>query len=481
MEQQSIKKNVVLSTIYQILLMISPIITTPYISRVLGPEGNGIYSYTHSYQIYFSMIAALGTASYGQREIARNRDDRNELSKLFWEIEFLTCITTGVSIMLWFFFISLQKTYIVIYLIMTLNLINTLFDISWFFSGLEQFQYIISINALFKILGIVLQLVLVKDKQDIAVYICILCVTTLMGTMSMWLALPKFLEKISFRNINILRHFKETLIYFIPTISISVYTVLDKTLIGLITNDPKENGYYEQANKVIGILKSLTFVSLNNVLGPRNSYLYTNNKFDEIKLRIMESIEYILFIGIGICFGLIAISDRFVIWFFGNDFSRVAYILIIFSPIIVIIGISNCLEHQYYTPAGFRKKSAYFILIGAGTNFALNLFLIPQYGSYGAAFASVVAEVVITVLYIKYCNGFLTLKALINKMWKKLVGALVMFSAMEIFGNLKVSDLLSITLQLIIGGCLYIGLLLLLNDSFTKTLMQYLKRRIIKK
>ncbi len=256
-----------------------------------------------------------------------------------------------------FFFISLQKTYIVIYLIMTLNLINTLFDISWFFSGLEQFQYIISINALFKILGIVLQLVLVKDKQDIAVYICILCVTTLMGTMSMWLALPKFLEKISFRNINILRHFKETLIYFIPTISISVYTVLDKTLIGLITNDPKENGYYEQANKVIGILKSLTFVSLNNVLGPRNSYLYTNNKFDEIKLRIMESIEYILFIGIGICFGLIAISDRFVIWFFGNDFSRVAYILIIFSPIIVIIGISNCLEHQYYTPAGFRKKA----------------------------------------------------------------------------------------------------------------------------
>ncbi len=111
----------------------------------------------------------------------------------------------------------------------------------------------------------------------------------------------------------------------------------------------------------------------------------------------------------------------------------------------------------------------------------MNLFLIPQYGSYGAAFASVVAEVVITVLYIKYCNGFLTLKALINKMWKKLVGALVMFSAMENFGNLKVSDLLSITLQLIIGGCLYIGLLLLLNDSFTKTLMQYLKRRIIKK
>ena len=237
MKEQSIKKNIIFSTCYQILLLFTPLITTPYISRVLGPAGNGIYSYTNSYQLYFSMFAALGTLSYGQREIARNRDSKYERSKLFWEIEFLTMITSGICILTWLAFSLYQTNYRICFLILTLNIFAAMFDISWFYAGIEQFKFIVMRNSFFKILGAILQLTLVKDSNDVALYIFILCITNLLGSISMWFALINLIEIVPFRQLKVLRHFKETVVYFIPAMAASIYTVLDKTLIGLITHD----------------------------------------------------------------------------------------------------------------------------------------------------------------------------------------------------------------------------------------------------
>ena len=482
MKKVSIKKNLILSTFYQILTLIIPFITAPYISRVIGSTGVGIYSFTTSIQTYFSMFAALGTVSYGAREIARFRDDEQKRSKLFWEIELLTILTSGICLIAWAILIGLSQEYKIYYIILTMNLFNTMFDISWFYTGLEQFKYTVTQNSIFKILGVILLFIFVKDSNDLSLYIGIMSLTTLLGTMSMWIYLPKFIKKVDFKQLKILVHFKETLVYFVPTIATSIYTVLDKTLIGTITKDANENGYYEQATKIINMTKTLTFTSLNSVLGSRMSYLFEEKKYDEIHKKMDTSMNYIFFMGFAIMFGLLAISDRFVPLFFGQGYEKVIYLIKILSPLVIIIGVSNCLGSQYYTPAGLRSKSAKFILAGSCINLILNLILIPKWWSYGACFATIIAELTISVLYLKYCDGYLYIKKLIKFSWKKNLAGLIMFIIIFGFKFLDLNDFIVILLQIITGSSIYIISLICLKDKFLIEIYEnQIKYRIYKK
>ena len=151
----NIKKNIAYNTFYQILCLITPMITIPYVSRILGPDGVGIYSYTHSLVTYFVMFAALGTATYGAREISRNRENKKNVSKLFWEIELLTIFTSVICVLAWLLFSVIYSEYRPFMLILTLNIFATMFDISWLYTGLEKFKYTVSVNSIFKILGVI--------------------------------------------------------------------------------------------------------------------------------------------------------------------------------------------------------------------------------------------------------------------------------------------------------------------------------------
>lgn len=466
MKNTSIKKNIVYNTIYQILTLIIPLITAPYVSRVIGAGGVGTYSYTLSIQTYFSLFAALGTATYGTREIARNRNDKYKRSKIFWEIELLTIFTSLICLIIWIVFVSQVENYKIYFAILTLNLFNTMFDISWFYGGLEQFKYTIIQNSIFKILGVFLIFLLVKNSGDLIIYISIMSITTLLGTMTMWLYLPKFLIKVNCKELKITKHFKETWIYFVPTIATSIYNVLDKTLLGLITKDQNENGYYEQATKIINMMCTLTFTSLNMVLGSRISYLFTKNNKEEIKEKINISMNYILFMGVGICFGLLSVSDKFVPLFFGEGYEKTIVLIKMLIPIIVIIGISNCLGSQYYNPAGLRSKSAKFIIIGSIINLILNMLLIPKFKSYGATVATIIAETTISILYLKNCNKYFLFSKLVTISWKKIVSGILMFIGIYFINYVKINNCILILIQVIIGIFIYIGSLAILKDSF---------------
>ena len=472
MKKTSIKRNIIYNTLYQILTLIVPFITAPYVSRVIGSTGVGVYSYTLSIQAYFSLFAALGTVSYGTREIARNRNNEYERSKLFWEIEILTIFTSCICLIIWGIFIVLTSKYKIIYCILTMNLLNTMLDISWFYSGLEQFKYTIIQNSIFKILGVILLFVLVKTSNDLLLYIAIMSLTTLLGTASMWIYLPKFLKKVKVKELKVYRHFKETLVYFVPAIATSIYTVLDKTLIGVITKDANENGYYEQATKIINMAQAVTITALNTVLGSRISYLFVENKKEEILKKIDTSINYVLFMGIGIVFGLISVADKFVPLFFGTGYDEVVTLIKILSPLVIIIGISNCLGAQYYNPAGLRSKSAKFLIVGACVNLVLNLLFIPKLGSIGAAIATIIAELTISVLYIKNCDGYFTVKQLIRFSWKKIIAGVIMFIGISYIRYIHVNDFCMIISQIFIGIVIYLTVLIMLKDSFLFELYQ---------
>ena len=475
----SIRRNFVYKLLYEILALAAPLITAPYVSRVLGAEGVGIYSYSQSCIAYFTMFAVLGTNIYGMREIARCRDDKTVYSKTFWEIEILTVITSTVCVILWVG-ITIQSTeYKPYFLALVPTLFASMFDISWFYTGQEAVGYTVFWNAICKIAGVVLIFSFIKSKDDVVAYIMLNSLILMFGNLSMWIFLPKFLVRVSVKSLRIWHHFKETLIYFIPTIATSIYTVLDKTLIGLITNDAYQNGFYEQATKIINIAKTASFVALNSVMGARLAYLFAENKIEEAKSKIKTAMNMILLLTIGSMFGVVAIASDFVPVFFGEGYEPVIDLLYLMAPLIVIIGISNCIGTQYYTPIGKTKIASLYMIAGSVVNLILNILFIPVLGAKGAVIGSIGAEAVITMLFVHFDERYITWKYLLMIGYKKVIAGLLMLLMIRTMSlNLNLSGIVLVCVQVIVGILTYFLMLLLLRDSVIQRFVTELLNRM---
>lgn len=479
--QPNLKKNYVYRTFYEVLILLTPFITTPYVARILGADGTGNYSFTHSIISYFMMVGALGTVGYGTREIARVRDDKYKVSKLFWEIELMTVMTVSFCLLVWLGFILFSTTYKYYFLVLTPFLFSTMFDIHWLFSGLERVKNIVIRNTVVKFAGIILLFILVRKKEDILIYCLINSATAMIGSLSMWVYLPKMLVKVNFRELTFKHHFHETLIYFIPTIASSVYTILDKTLIGAITGSSYQNGYYEQATKIIKLVKSVVFVGLNSVMGARISYLFAEERIEEIKKRMKKSISLIFLLSYGAIFGIIGISSKFVPVFFGDGYEPVITLLYLMSPLILIIGISNCLGKQYYTPSGQRKRSAKIILLGSAVNLIFNLIFIPRLGAYGATIASIIAESVISVIYVQMSAGYMTWRIIWEATWRRLIAGGIMCALVFGSGEMLASQSVWVIFAQFLIGCFsYTAILYLLHDSMLAELIQLVQKHLRK-
>ena len=206
------------------------------------------------------------------------------------------------------------------------------------------------------------------------------------------------------------------------------------------------------------------------VVGVRISFLFVEEKFNEIKERIRESINYILFMGVGCACGIVTIAHNFVLLFLGNEFLEVEFLLYVLSPIVVIIGISNCLETHYYTPSGKKIQSTRYLIIGSCFNLLLNLVFIPKFYAFGAAIASVSAELLIAFLLIIKCDRYLSLKCLILDAWKKIVSGILMIIIVCPIGffYININKMLLVLIQIIFGICIYLIALFLLDDSWVK-------------
>lgn len=495
-KQKTLTKNIVLNTFYQVLLVIVPLVTAPYISRVLMADGIGVYSYTHSLVTYFSIFAALGTISYGTREIARNRDNQSEYSKKFWEIEILVAITTGISLTLWSLLVTFYAEYRLFFLILTIQILSVCFDISWFYSGLEKFHYTVLVNSLFKIAGCVSIFVFVKGQKDLWIYFLINSLSLFLGHLSMWLFLPKLLCK-SKPDIKSARvHIKGTLVFFIPTIATSIYTLLDKTLIGLlipgeITIEENglevvkkiselENGYYEQATKIVNIIKAVCFTGIVGVMTSRSSYLYKINDNIGAKKILLTTFNITSFLSIGACFGLLAIAQYFVPTFFGEGYNQTIILLYILAPLIIVISFSYTLGGVYYNPVGKRKQSAIYLVIGALANLVLNIPFIIFWKSTGAAIASLTAETIICFLYLKGCSNSITVKELFLIVWKKLIAGFIMLCVVFVFSyflNKYINKYIFLFLQVTIGIVSYLSLVVAFKDKSFSQLLSLLTNR----
>lgn len=469
--------NYIFNLAYQILIIILPLITTPYVSKILGPDGIGAYSYTASITTYFILFGCIGLNLYGQREVAYHQSDKIAISKTFFEILLLKIGTMAISICVFIFTVQMMNQYKLLFYIQLLDLIANMLDITYFYQGIEEFKVIVIRNVLIKIIGIICIFTFVKTKVDLSLYVFIYSGTLLLGNLSMWLTINKHITRVPFKELKIIKHLKPTLILFFPQIAISIYTVLDKLMIGLITNNTTQIGYYEQAQKIIKL--SLTVVtSLSTVMLPRIAHLYANDDQEKIIDYTKKSLQYTLAISCPIMFGIMGIATNLIPWFLGDEFIPSINILFVTSPILVFIGISNIVGFQYLIPTQRQKIYTLSTILGSVVNLCLNCILIPYLLSFGAAIASVAAELSVDLFQLVCIRKEINFVDVIKKSKSYFIASFVMFIGIYLLSKYLYPSVMMTAILIAIGGIIYLVMLLILRDELLfGTVKKILKRR----
>ena len=254
MIKKSITKNYLYNLVYQILIIVTPLLTTPYVSRILGASGIGQYDSTQAVVQYFILFGTLGLHMYGQQEVAYVQQEKEKRSKVFYEILFLKCLTMAISLLAYLIFINFTNGHKLLYLIQIVDLISALFDISWFFYGIEEFKTIVVRNIIVRIMGVAGVFLFIKTPQDVPYYVLAHSIPVLLGNLSVWNYIKKEISWISVRCLNIKKHMRPALLLFLPQIATQIYVVLDKTMIMLLTSSDTEVGYYGQAQRLIKLI-----------------------------------------------------------------------------------------------------------------------------------------------------------------------------------------------------------------------------------
>ncbi len=466
MKEKNVKRNYIYNVAYQLLVIITPLLTAPYIARVLGANGIGVFSYVTAIAAFFIIFANLGTSTYGQRETSYVQADIHGRSVVFWNTVIFRCTTTAIFLLIYGVFVFvLHPEWMIIYIIQFVEILNVACDTSWFFQGLEEFGKIVGRNAIFRLINLAMVFTLIKDENDLALYTAATAFITMAGHVSLWAYLPKYLGPVSRKELTPFKDTKIILGLFLPTIAVQIYQYLDKIMIGMFTEGNTENGYYEQAMRITKMVLVLV-TSMSTVMVPRIGRYFKEQDKAAIKSSMYKAYQFAWFLGLPLMFGLFGIADNFIPWFYGPGYEKDIILLKIVSVITVAIAINNVTGIEYLVPTKREGLYTRTVLFGAVINCCLNLVLIPHLYSYGAAIASVIAEIVIAVSQIVYIRKELEVRKIIKPAGKYFVAGVLMLLLLTVEGRLLPNNILATFSQIVTGAALYFGLLVVFHDEF---------------
>lgn len=474
MGKKSISKNYLYQLSYQILALIIPLITTPYISRVLGAEGIGIYSFTYSIATYFVLFGSLGIAMYGQREIAYVQDNKEERTKLFWEIAILRICLMTISAITFYFAYCTGAEYQLYFKILLLELVSNALDISWFFQGMEEFKKTVTRNFIIKFTFTICIFLFVKSPDDLVKYFFVAIGGNLLGNLSLWFYVPKYVPKVKITTLKPWRHIKHTFFLFLPQIATQIYTILDKTMIGYLVLDKSEVGYYEQAQKVINMLLTLV-TSLWPVMLPRMANTFANGDTEQMKRYLGNSMKFNYTLAFPVMLGIIAVSGNFVPIFFGEGYDAVVPLVNILAISILFIGMNSVTGTQYLLPTKKQKAYTISVTVGAVVNFVLNLIFISRFHATAGAVTTVIAEITVLAIQMWYIRKEWSAKEIIKPCRNNLIAGLLMFVVAFGVGQVIHNPVIALVSQILAGAVTYGVILLLLKDPFIMMLLEKFK------
>ena len=449
--------NLRLQTYLQIVNTIIPLITTPYIARVLGADNIGVYSSTHSIASFFILFALMGTSSYGTRCLS-TENDIEKRRKVFIEIYIMQLITSFIATSCYFFYCVFFADNKLIAYLQFITLAGCFIDVSWFFFGMEDFKIPVLSSMFFRLVSVILLFSFVRDSGDLWIYSIIMLSSAFMSQVVLWLIVLKngYLRRVRIYKDDIKKHILPNLKLFIPIFAMTVYNSTDKAMLGkLSTYD--QAGYYANIDRIINVPFSI-FSGIGTVFLPRMTVLCSEEP-EKAKVFFFNTLSGIVMLGVAISCGLIAVSDSFIPFFLGSGYNACIVLIKFFSPVIIIKCISNAIRLHFLVP--FKMENIYIKATcgGALLNFSLNIFLIPKYGALGAIITTFVSETVGLAIELFLTYKLADLKVVARDTFFYLIAGLVMIGVLQIidFNFLWIG--FNILLEVVIGALIYIVLI----------------------
>lgn len=454
-------KNYLYNVGYQVLAIIVPLITSAYVSRVLRPEGVGANSFTNSIIQYFILFANMGIGYYGNRQIAYVRENKDQMSKTFWEIQIVKTIMTlyaFVAFEIFMIFYTRQPEYM---WAQSLNLIAIAFDISWFYEGIENFKVTVLKNSLVKVLSMIAIFVFIKGPNDVTLYIIVLALSTLIGNLTLWPNIKRDLNKVSPKFLNPWQHFLPMAELFIPQIATQVYVQLNKTMLGVMVNETS-SGYYQYSDNLVKLILALV-TATGTVMLPHVANAVSHGDMRKVNKMLYKSFNFVSAVSYPMMFGLAAISLTLAPKYYGPGYGPVGPAMMIESIVILIIAWSNVLGVQYLLPIHKQKQFTWSVTLGAVVNLVLNIPLIRVWGLDGAMWSTVFSEISVTLYQLWAVRHLLNFKELFADSWKYFIAGLAMFISVFWMNTHLRSSWLMMGVEVLVGIVIYVGLLFILR------------------
>lgn len=449
----SVAKNFIYNTGYQILAIIIPIVTMPYLARVIGANGMGQYSYANSIAYYFVMFIMMGLNNYGNRTIAGVRNNRELLSKRFFEIYTMQLIFGLIAVLCYVFYcVTLARSNSLCWPL-GLYVISAVLDINWLYFGLERFRFTVTRNTIIKIISTVAIFCLIKNENDLIWYVLIIMMSFVLSNLVLWPALFKEISwcKVCFKDV--IKHIKPNLILFIPIIAVSLYKYMDKIMLGSMSS-MEQVGYYEYAEKIIQIPIAIVN-SLATVMLPRMSNLVAVNNTEKEHQYIKNSIIIAIFLSSSLCFGLMGIAEEFVKVFFGINYMPCILLFYILLPSCCFIAFASVIRTQYLIPHKHDKVFIESVIVGALLNIIVNYLMIPRLQAAGAAVGTLIAEIVVCIYQAVRVRKMINIKEQVQNSIPFILAGVIMFVALNMINIKHVSLYVCILIKVILGVVIY--------------------------
>lgn len=467
-------KNYAYNLSYQLLVIILPIITTPYVTRVFSSSDLGTYGFYASISTYFVLMATLGVGNYGTKEISGHADRVRETFWGIYSLQFLAGLVSTVSYILVCILVPGMNNPVAYMFI--ISLLSKTLDISWLFQGLEDFKKITLRNVTVKLLGVVSIFLFVKSSQDLLLYIFFLLGFEMLGQLSMWLPSRPYIGKPAFSIKAGKRHLGPILMLFLPQIAITLYVTLDRTMLGAMAST-SDVGIFDQAQKIISILLTIV-TSLGSVMLPRVSSLLAEG--DQKEVDRMHETSFLIYnlIIFPIIAGLIMVNQDFVSFFLGRDFqaAKIAIYIMVFK--MLFIGWTNIMGIQILIPHNKNKEFMLSTTLPAFFSVGLNLLLLPSLGFIGASITSLLAEALVWAIQLYYVRPYMKRLSILTPMAKVLCATLGMVAVLVASTTvIQFSPAVNVFTKAVLGGLVYGCLVLVLKVID----VQEIKSKVLKK
>lgn len=469
-------KNYLYNIVYQVFVLLLPFITVPYISRVLEASGVGINAYTSSIMQYFILFASLGINTYGNREIAYYQHDKEKVSQIFWEIYLLRLLLVGLVYVIFLVFLTVVDQYQKYYFYQSFALLAVAFDISWLFMGLEDFKKTVLRNTVVKAISLVLIFTCVKTASDLGIYILILSLSTFFGNLTFFSYLSRTVYPLKqVGKVQPFKHLKASFIMFIPQFSVSLYIVLNKTILGFFKG-ATDVGYFENADKLIAMVIAV-LTATKTVLMPRVAHLHSQGQHDQTKALVYQFFTLLNILALPATVGLMIIAPKFSLWFFGDEFWRTGIALIFYAPSLIFNAWNTVFGQQYLLPLNRMKEYNQSIFYAAMMTVILDLLVAEPFGLYGIAFVSTISEVLVAGIQLYYLRRDIQFKRLFNDYGKMMASALIMGGFIFIYNDYVEMNMLTLVVEVLVGMMVYGVMLWVFKVKMIDSIVETIKKR----